>query len=111
MVRGDYEDMLLRVPTDEMIMKFIMRFADDGTYDELLKAVDAGDVPASFEAAHKLKGLVANLGFASLYDDVYALTNQLRSQDTPADPELLRRVKTGYSDVMHAISLLQEKEG
>lgn len=99
-IGGDYEDIVHRLPTDEMIIRFVRRFTTDGTYKELTAAVENGDISASFEAAHKLKGIAANLAFTDLYRAVSALAEQLRPQNRQADVTLMQRVAECYQAVL-----------
>mgnify|MGYP000290853416 FL=1 len=48
---------------------------------QLTQAMDAGDVETAFRAAHTLKGICANLGFKSLFEVSYEITEALRAGD------------------------------
>ena len=62
----------------------------DRNFDELKRAMDAGDAHAAFEAAHALKGSIGNVALTPIYRPVSALTELLRGADAlPDDGEAL----------------------
>ena len=62
---------------------FYLRMVDtlraDGGFDELQAALDGGDLQAAFEAAHALKGVLANLSLTPVYEPVHEITELLRA--------------------------------
>lgn len=102
-IDGSYESVLRRIPTDKLIVCFAKKFLIDESYDELTKAVKDGDVIASFEASHKLKGIVANLGFTSLFEAVNQLTEHLRAKPQTVDLTLVDNVSQRYDVVVKGI--------
>lgn len=99
-INGDYEEIMHRLQKEDTVLRFVKRFALDGTYDELAAAVESGDISASYEAAHKFKGLVANLAFTDLYRAASELTEQLRPLNVRADAFLMQRVSECYQTVL-----------
>lgn len=106
-IGGDYDNALLRLPNDTLIIRFIKLFASDKSYSELTEAVQNGDINASFQAAHKLKGVAANMAFTELYHAVSALNEQLRPLTTPADPILMQKVTSSYNQILSEIPLIR----
>lgn len=106
-LNGNYEDVKMRIQMDKLIDKFILKFPNDKTMEELTRAVNDGDIEASFDAAHTLKGLSANLGFEALTNAVSALTEQLRSRENKADEDLYKDVLEKYE---LAIKVIKEYE-
>lgn len=76
---GDYEDVLKRLMNEARIQKFALMFKKDPSMSQLTQAMDAGDVETAFRAAHTLKGICANLGFKSLFEVSYEITEALRA--------------------------------
>lgn len=99
-INGDYEDIINRLQKEATVIRFVKRFTSDGTYGELAAAVEGGDISASYEAAHKFKGLVANLAFTDLYFAVSELAEQLRPMKEKADTLLMQRVSECYRTVL-----------
>ncbi len=62
----NYESVKRRLCDDEMIKRFVLKFGKDGTFSELSAAMTARELSSAFRAAHTLKGVAANLGFAKL---------------------------------------------
>ena len=72
--RDFYCRMLTLVPNDE-------------NFEKLGAFLIAGDVKASFEAAHTLKGVLANMGLTPMYREVCAIVEPLRAGKTGGTQE------------------------
>lgn len=64
--------------------QFYLRLAekalrDDAMFEKLGTALDQGDLTVGFEAAHALKGVLANLSLTPLLDPVSEITELLRA--------------------------------
>lgn len=108
-LQGDYEDALQRFSTEDLIVRFVKRFSSDSSFRELLDAVECGNISLSFEAAHKMKGVAGTLSFTQLYRALHNLTEQLRSQVSPADPSLFEEVCRSYCRVMDALDRFEKE--
>jgi len=75
---------------------FYLRLADkalqDPNFDRLKEAVAAGDLDRAFEAAHALKGVLANLALTPILDPVLEITELLRSRTQTDYAPLLARI-------------------
>lgn len=109
-MNGSYEEAKGRLMTDSMIERFVMKFLDDPTMDNLRKAIAQGDVAVSFREAHTLKGVAANLAFTGLQKAASDLTEQLRPQQSPADAELMAGVEKAHGMVVDAIRAYQAEK-
>lgn len=58
---GDYEEVLARLFSEDMVRQFLKKFLSDGTYRLLLEKLSSEDYPEAFRAAHTLKGVCENL--------------------------------------------------
>lgn len=103
-LEGSYADMQTRLPDDNLIEKFLLKFPGDETMEKLREAVSKGDIKESFSAAHTLKGISANLAFDKLTKAVTALTEQLRPLTNQADPELLEETEKAYKLVISVLT-------
>lgn len=103
-LHGNYKDAKSRLMTDKLIEKFLLKFLNDPTYQQLLDAVAANNIEESFRAAHTLKGVAANLGFTELKQNASALTEQLRDRQNTADEQLLSAVSASYKLVIDTIN-------
>ena len=57
----------------------------DGSFEKLKTAIEAGDAPAAFAAAHSLKGSIGNVALTPVYEPVCALTELLRGKSSPVE--------------------------
>ena len=105
-VGGDYEETLGRIPSAQMLHRFILKFCGDKTFDNLCRAVEAEQWDETFRAGHTLKGLAQNLGFERLYRAAFELTEAVRGPQALTDAVLLEHVKKEYAMVMDAIGKL-----
>ncbi len=65
-IGGDYEEAMTRLMTDALAARFIVKFPEDSSCNDLLDAWDAHDEKAAFQAAHRAKGVCANLSLKRL---------------------------------------------
>lgn len=77
-IGGDYEDVMSRLPREEMVQRFIFKFLDEKSYDELNTAMKESDYETAFRAAHTIKGICQNLSLTRLYKSSSQLTEALR---------------------------------
>ena len=103
---GSLPAVLARIPSEAMVRKFARMYAGDTSCDELVRAVERSDWAAAFLAAHTLKGVAQNLGFAQLARDADALTEHLRGASPLTQPELLEAVRTAHAHVLFALEEL-----
>ena len=103
-MNGSYEDAKLRLMMDTMVERFMFKFLEDDTMENLRSAVAERNIPDSFRAAHTLKGVAANLAFTELQAKASALTEQLRPQTAQADAALLAEVEKAYALVVDTIN-------
>lgn len=65
-------------------LRMVRMACADGNFEKLEKAVEENNLTAGFEAAHALKGVLANLSLTPLSGPVSELTERLRA-GTPGD--------------------------
>lgn len=65
---ADYEDVSARLRSDRLIQKFLLKYLDDPSFDQLCAAMAAKDREEAFRAAHTIKGVCQNLSFTRLLD-------------------------------------------
>ena len=83
-IGGDYADALGRLRMDKLISRFVVKFLDDTSCTDLIAAWKAGDEHDAFEAAHRAKGVCANLSLKRLAE----LTDQICEALRPGNDEL-----------------------
>lgn len=109
-IDGDYDDVLTRLPREELVKKFAIKFLDDPSFSDLSKALDEGNLENAFRAAHTLKGVCMNLGFKVLYESSYNITEALRpGSEIPGEEELhnlFKKLDKDYNIVINGIKEL-----
>ncbi|MCQ5128316.1 Hpt domain-containing protein [Butyricicoccus faecihominis] len=90
-----------------LLNRFVKKFAQDPTYQQLRDAVAAGDVERIETSAHTLKGTAANLGFQKLSDNSAALVSAIREQkDAEQVRRLFQAVQEEYQKLLSLIDLI-----
>ena len=102
-LHGDYAEAKARLMSDGLIEKFVLKFLDDPSMQQLRDAIASGDLATAFRAVHTLKGVAANLSFSELRETASALTEQLRRGDGTVDDVLLMKVENAYKLVTDSI--------
>lgn len=103
---GNYDDVIGRLRAESLVQKFVRKFPADGSYRLLCDSVAAGDYAEVFRAAHTLKGVCQNLGFASLYGVAGELTELVRDCQPHDCTELLEKITERYEAIIEAIGQL-----
>lgn len=108
---GDYAGVTSRLPTERMVQKFVLKFLNDGSYDLLVRSMEAGNYEEAFRAAHTIKGVCSNLAFNVLGKSSSELSEALRHGYTPEADGLADQVKEDYRKTTDAIRAFQEAAG
>lgn len=103
-IGADYDDVLQRLMSDDMVARFAVKFLDDDSMPNLDAAMAAGDAKAAFIAAHTLKGVCQNLSFDNLYRPAVDVTEALRNAtDITAAEPLMPALREAYAKTVAAI--------
>lgn len=105
-VGGSYEQTLSRLPSENMIRKFVGKFLADPSYTQLKQALESGDLTTAFRAAHTLKGTASTLGFGELTFAASALTEQLRNATSLPAQSFVTDLDKAYQLTIDNIKLL-----
>ncbi len=108
---GSYDAVRQRLPSDRMVQKFVLKFLNEGSYDDLVRAIEAKDAETAFRAAHTIKGVCLNLSFDKLHDSSDALCEALRHGWTDEAPKLLEPVREDYERTIAAIRAFAAETG
>ena len=106
---GDYAEVSARLPSEKFIQKFVLKFLEDKTYGLLTESWEGGNDEEAFRAAHTIKGMCQNLGFARLEESSSALTEALRGGRSPEAPTLYEKVLADYETTAGAIAAYKEQ--
>lgn len=105
-VGGDYKEVIERIPSKDMVLRFVRRFAEDTTFSDWQTAQKKQDIQAAFRAAHTMKGIAANLGFENLTRVSEELTEELRPGTNMGSDMLRKEFEEAYRDVIDKITKL-----
>ena len=100
---GSLDAVLGRLPSERIVQKFVLKFLNEGSFDELMAAIAARDGATAFRAAHTLKGVCLNLSFDRLLASSDELCEALRGGWTDDAPEMAKRVEADYRATIEAI--------
>lgn len=92
---------------EELMMKFLLRFPQDESFQQLKKAMEAEDADQAYRAAHALKGLTGNLAMKSLYDQAYSVMIDLREGNMATAKGKMEELEKQYQSVLDALNSLQ----
>ena len=67
-IEGDYNDVMSRLMTEKLVSKFVVKFLNDESYNQLVDFMKSENIEEAFRAAHTLKGVSQNLSFTKLYE-------------------------------------------
>ncbi len=102
---GDYDDVMSRLRTDERVKKFLLKVADDKSFEALRANLETRNIEEAFRAAHTLKGVGLNLSLSRLHKSASAMTEALRGKtEYSAEFEpLFEQVKNDYELTVECI--------
>lgn len=98
---------------EALYMKFLNKFLNEPTYEQLRECIQNEDYPEAFRQAHTLKGVSANLSMTLLAEDVSRLVELLRNCENPSEEvaaqakELMNEITEKYLNVS---GILKENE-
>ncbi len=109
LIGADYDNVLSRLRTDERITKFLLKVADDKSFELLCESLKTKNMPEAFRAAHTIKGVCMNLSLTKLYASAERLTEALRGREEFGDdiPPLFEQLKADYESTVNGIRMLQ----
>ena len=108
---GNLDAALERLRSERLVQKFVLKFLNEGSYNELVAAMAAKDGEAAFRAAHTIKGVCLNLNFDRLHDSSDRLCESLRHGWTDDALPLLAPVQEDYERTIAAIRAFAAEVG
>ncbi len=105
---GDFIETLMRLPSERMIQRFLLRFLEDPSYGELADGIAAANGDTAYRAAYKLNGVAMDLGLRALYESTGELTKLLHCGWHDRACELFPKVTAAYERTVGAIRVYRE---
>lgn len=110
-IGGDYGDVLTRLDSRELVLKYLRRVPDDGSYEKLRSAMRNRRVKEAFLAAHTLKGFALTMGLPGLVEWSGRLTEKLREGEAYDEADnMFGKLSAEFCRVAGLIRELDEPE-
>lgn len=107
-LNSDYGETLRRLGNEDRIKRFLLKFADDGSFCRLSVALKEENFSEAFLCAHSLKGIAMNLGLTELASKSSELTEALRAKTYREDvPKLYEELQCEYLKTLEALKKLE----
>ena len=107
----NYDDVLDRLVSEAIIVRFNQKFLNVSDYGDLLHSLEEKKYRDAFRAAHNLKGLSLNLGFTKLSEAVTEICEELRGGEPVRDLEpMAAALKSEYEKVIRMIQDMKSDE-
>lgn len=89
-----------------LLERFIRKFAQDTTFQDLKQGVSENDWKKMEISAHTLKGVAGNLGFSRLFQEATGMVADIRADRKEKALEDYRMVEEAYDEVIGVIARL-----
>jgi len=89
---------------EDMYLRLVRMSIEDGNFDRLFAAMEAGDLDAGFEAAHALKGVTGNLSLDPLFEPLSEMTELLRARTVTDYATLTAAVKEKLAELKELLA-------
>ena len=97
---ADVDEALVRCLNNESFyLMLVQKSVKDPNFDRLPEAIAAGDPGKAFEAAHALKGILANLALTPALEPVADVTELLRARTQTDYAPLMARVDAAWNEL------------
>ena len=98
---GDYAATMSRFMGKEALyLKLLNMLMQDDNLQKLEAALQKGDLPEAFDAAHTLKGGAGNMGLTPVVEAVCRIVEPLRQKEQREDyPALLQEIQAEFEKV------------
>jgi len=115
-IDGNYDSAMRILMNDKLAARFIVKLADDTSFDKLSAAAETMDAQGMFEGAHAMKGVCANLGLDKLSRAAGELTEEFRpgrerSMDDDTVRERVEALRAFYGRTVDEIRRFAAEQG
>jgi HPt (histidine-containing phosphotransfer) domain-containing protein len=107
-LEGDYSDVIERLRSETLVQKFVLKFLEDTSYENIKKGIKDSNIEEAFRGAHTLKGVCQNLSFTKLYRSSNEVTEVLRTGNLLVPQELMDKLEKDYKQTISALDKLKE---
>ena len=89
--------------SEALLERFLKKFLQDKSYEELVSAIEGQELERAFRAAHTLKGVCGNLSMTSLFSLFTAQVEALRRGDMDEAARLMAEIAPAWEAAAAAI--------
>ncbi|MBS6516687.1 MAG: Hpt domain-containing protein [Clostridium sp.] len=89
--------------SEAMFERFLGKFLEDETYNQLKEALEKGDIEMSIMKSHTLKGVTGNLSMKNLYQLTSRQVEFLRAGKLDEARELMADIDKAYEETAEAL--------
>ncbi len=89
---------------EALIKKFMHRFSENESFDELEAAIAKGDWKTACEASHMLKGMCGNLSITRLFDLFAEQVRLFRANENQLAVNMMEEIRVRYEYTMEHIN-------
>lgn len=101
----DWDEILDRfMGNEDLIAKFMFKFLNDQSMNDLTKYLAEENISEAFKAVHTLKGVGANLGLKGFLTPVCELTEILRAGSMDGYEEKYNQIKPKYDELISILT-------
>ena len=104
-IGGSYLEAKTRLANDALILRFLLKYKENGDYKQCIEAYEKKDFHAVFEASHALKGVAGNLALTPLFTVASKITEATRHLQEGEVPNIEIDVK----ELIRVQSLIEEE--
>lgn len=114
-IGGDYDAAKNCLMNDKIISKFVVKYRNDPSYQELKDAVAAQNEEEIFRASHTLKGVAANLALTRIFQlaneitEAYRPGNEAQKAALPLE-ERMAQLTAVYHNTIEKINEFEAQE-
>lgn len=94
----------------ELYEHFLFSFPEDEHYENMLAAIQAGNVEECFQQAHALKGIAGTVSLNQLHTNIIPLVEEFRAGKLDQVEKLLPPVKEAYEAAVAVINEQKAEE-
>ena len=105
---GSFAEVSERLPSLSLVERFIGKFLQDPSFNDLSESMNMGDRKGAFLASHTLKGICANLGFSALRKASGELCDELRGEGEGISDTAYLLMKDTERDYNVAVGAIRE---
>lgn len=87
----------------DLYVKFLTEFADTERFEEIYSCIAEGNYPQAEMCAHKLKGVLGNLGMEELFSEAELVMKDIRTDNYAAAKERLMEMQPKVQEIQRII--------